>query len=359
MTTPSGAQSGAGAQLLADAGILAPADSGSGGDSSRYGLGNLSSIPINLGGLFGPVDKEAVTAEDAMDALSHASPSVIAQVQSYLWKGGFYGSSTAWTDINIGVLNPRDIDAFKAVVKLSAQTVTADPKTGKAVGGMDLSDYLRRQAAFGVYQGVTQGAHASRSSTEDTLTLSTPDPKALGSVIDAEYKRLTGRKPSPSERAGFVAAFTAAHKQLQISNFTSLHPGTGEQGPGEFSTAAPQYEQVPDELKDQNAADTMLITNPGITDAENARRQSILKRNAALHQTDQEFLALADQPMPGMGGAAAGGASALSTVNVQEDYNPTAFADEYIRNHNLGETGAHDATGVFSMFLNMISGGVQ
>lgn len=380
---PSGAQSGAGNVYTDQAGIIVP----QGGDTkSMY---NLSSeiAKATVTGSPVPVNSANPTAEQVLSALAHADPSTIAQVQMYLYKGGFYPNGTRWQDINLGVVRPDDISAFKDAVTVAAQT------------GSDLSDYIKRQAAWGVYTGATSLTGSSRKSVNvlgaatasgNVLTIEKPDPKAIGRTIDKEFQALLGHKPSAHERAGFIAAYTNAYQQIQIDNYNrqvAAMTGGGDAGaePIGGSSAAPQYLPTAPDLKpganllgNIAKAGVMAIGTEafrdsfpkagafGVTQSAQAGLANVLntQTNARLSAQDQAFLALADKPLPGMpgyssSGTGAGAASGATTVAQQQNYDPQAYADEWIQQHHTAEAGAHSATDVFSSFLNILHGGMQ
>lgn len=389
MTTPapvpSGAQSGSGVPYM-DPSLLTLPDVGGASKGSPYGLsGAVANMPINVGSLL-HINKPPgqITANDVMEAFAHADPGTIAQIQSYLYKGGnFYKSGTQWSDINIGVLNPDDLDAFRKAVDTAAQT------------SADLSDYLRRQAAFGVYQGVSgrvigrTGGVAAAAASGQALRVETPNPMNLVPYIEEEYKKLTGRKPTASEKAGFVAAYTAAYRQIQVDNYTREYAAANAAagtGPGAASSAPPGYEKLvgssrnvagglgksyvgkltPAEQAQQELNYSVELGLPdmgvanliagGIPSEVNVRRAA---ENAKRYAQDQQFLALADQPMPGMPGYGTGGAAAASsfqTVQQEQNFDPAAFAENYVRTHAVGEAGGHDAANTFDMFLNILRG---
>jgi hypothetical protein len=371
--TPSGAQSGSGNQYLQDAGVLAPVGGASGG--SKYGLGATASM--NVVGSPVPVNSANPTAEQVMEALAHADPATIAQMQAYLYKSGkFYKSSTRWQDLNLGVLGPDDLDAFAKAVSTAAQT------------GADLTDYIRRMAAWGVYTGATsqnssgRGSGSSSSSTSGgILTIEKPDPKAIGQTIDKEFQKLLGHKPSAHERAGFIAAYTNAYQQVQIENYNAQVAAATGGKPGaepiSGSSAPPALEPEVEgagnigenmrfaEAASQNSLLGLLtpgaVPNPLQVEANDNYQAH--ERNQALVNQDNAFLSLADQPLPGMPGYSSGSGSAASsgvtTVGQQQAYDPNAFADEWIQQHHTAAAGAHSVTDVFSSFLNILHGGMS
>lgn len=395
MTTPnpapsgSGAQSGAGNKYMDLAGLMTP-PGGSGG-SSIYGLGSVSSQPVVLGDLIRYMDPKDVTtdkdgnqvatAENVMKALVRSkNPQVIAQLQSYMYKAGLYGSKR-WADINLGVINPEDISALGNAVQDAALT------------GADLSDYLRRQAAWGVYTGApfshgrggSGGSSASAGVSGTTLTLDKPDPKAIGATIDREFQKMLGHKPTAAERAGFIAAYSNAYQQVQIDNYNrqiaAVTKQSGAAGPDAGSTKPPvymplasvpaPYTDTPENRAalhvDQGAFLQTLRNLPDDVAGQGIDVPALSEANYTLNRQnkakDDALLALADQPLPGMPGytaaGAAGGIGSFTTVQQQQNYDPVAYADEWIQQHHTAESGAHSATDVFSMFLNLLHGGMQ
>lgn len=357
-----------------------------------YGLdSNVASTAVNSGALLPillkqgeQVGQDGPTAEQVLFSFAHADPKTIAQMQMYLYKGGFYGS-TPWTDLNLGVIRPDDLDAFKNAVTVAAQT------------GADLSEYVRRQAAWGVYTGATAngaagsgGRSGSGSAASRTVTIDRPDPKALGKTIDVEFQKLLGHKPNAHERAGFIAAYTSAYQKVQIENYQRQYGiSAGEQLPGPVSgsSAAPQmlptepakafslmdlFGDLPSKIGpgvnpvSPNDWSSYLRNLPDDVAAKGVVPARLSAHNAMVNQrniaADNSFLALADQPLPGMAGYSAGssgGRGSLSTVVQQQNFDPQAFADEWVQQHHTAEAGAHSVADVFSSFLNILHGGMQ
>lgn len=372
-----GAQSGQGNQYLTDAGILAPTG---GGGSSMYGLNSQIAKAQVLGSPFPTADpSKPVTAEEVMKAFAESSnPALIAQLQMYLYKGGFYGSSVRWQDINLGVIRPDDLSAMAGAVEVAAQTQS------------DISDYIKRQAAWGVYTGSTSLKGSSRSgsgfgaSVAASETFTKSDPKAIGAMLDKEFKQILGHKPSAAERAGFIAAFQAAERQNFEQNLRARYAattGAGSPQPVSGSSAPPDYEQLIDAPGDpRDIGENMRLARAagiasfgdldinGVTGTENTNlsraavyNYNVDQRNAVLRAQDNAFLALADQPLPGMVGYGASAAGAGAGVNVieQTDFDPQAWADEWIQQHHTAEAGAHSATDKFEMFLNLLGNPVH
>lgn len=393
VTTPSptptpGAQSGAGQQLMDEAGLLAPASGAGSSSKSLFDLpAQISGAPVNPGGLL-PVSPSnpssgVTTAEDVLKAFVNADPSSIAQIQAWLFKAGFYDSSTNWADIHLGVISPTDIAAFKKVVTVAAQTSTTDGQ-GNTVPGIDVGEYLQKQAAWGVYNGLTQAAHANITgagggASGSTLVLHTPDPKYIGQVVDSEFKKLLGHKPSPSERAGFIAAYTSAYQNIERSNFYIEHgmspngtapdaniPGPPGAFPDTLPTLPPGVQPSGNALaniaKGAATASDMALTPTeqmiaGNLDTTPAAQANVNEINA-WNTKNQQFLALANQPLPGMPGYSSVANGGVNTVTEQAPYDPQSFADEWINQHHTAEEGAHSATDVFSNFLSIIKGGM-
>lgn len=367
-----GAQSGASNNLQNLAAVVAPVTGG--GASSMYGLdSSIAKAPVIVGGLF-PVNNAdgTMTAEEVMKALAHADPGTIAQIQSWLYKSGqFYSNGKKWQDIDLGVLSPDDISAMGKAITSAAQT------------GASLTDYLQRQAAWGVYSGAGTGQGGSSGATSMSgskiLSIDVADPKKIGAIIDSEFRQLLGHKPSPAERAGFIAAYQAAERQRQISNYNrAIDATTGGSAAGmtpahlppqlePYDPAAAALADDPGALRamgqESSAATKGLVNTPlGLNPyADNAERnRAAMTRDQELVAQDQRYLALANQPLPGMPGySTSGGSSSVTTVAQQSQYDPVAYADEWINTHHTAEAGAHSATDVFSNFLNIIKGGMR
>jgi hypothetical protein len=296
---------------------------------------------LNINGL-----PPGIPAEQAIQyLLQHLTPDQIAQYQSYMWKGGLYGSKPA---PNLGVWGPDDLNALQTALSTVGQlTYTDDTGTH----GPELMEYLRRQAAYGVYSGIANAVHSRNAAVDASgkVTVTQADPKALAQQIDAEFKALTGRKATNAEKAGFVAAYNAAYKASVIANVQA------DMGQAGLDLPAPPLPFTPKDKLPQipaivAGADPFATTNAGIAGANTA----IAAQNAQGQAADQQFLALADQPMPGQPGSA--GASGGLTVSTQQAWDPNAFAESYVREHAAGEVGGHDASSVFNSFLNILKG---
>lgn len=328
--TPRPAPTGnsAGAQAFKASGITLP-DVGS--SKSEFGLGPLSTAPVQVGGLLPVMGKDGkavtpgqggtYTAEQVMRAFASASPSLVAQIQHMLMLGGFYGAPKANGELpytpNYGVLNPQDLDAFAKATSTAAQT------------GGDLREYLGRQAKFGEYQGVAAAINANGAGKTRLITKA--DPLALASTIEKEYQTLTGRKPNEAERAGFIAAYNAAYTQFQNNKYDSeaaAAAGTGPSASTDYSTAAPPPISGFDGT---HFSDHLSSDGPALTQAQ-----------------DQANLGREPQIIPG---------STPSAVT-QQEFDPAAFAEQYVREHATGETDAHDVASQFKSFMNIIQGGV-
>lgn len=318
MTTPTGNTPGA--QALAQSGITLPS---AGNSKSIYGLGNVSGQQVNVGGLLPIVDSSGkpvtpqiqgqttdgtYTAEQVMAAFAHASPQTIAQIQHMLMLGGFY-SSASYTP-NYGVLNADDLTAMGKAVTTAAQT------------GADLNEYLARQAKFGEYTGV-----AAAMGQNKPREIKKADPLQLGSMIEKEFQDLTGRKATPAEKAGFIAAYNAAYTQAQQDAYNSADKAAG----GGVDTAGYNTAPLPDVgmggLNPSVAHDTSI-------DALNER------------QTAVQFSQEPQQP-------------AQATTYTTQDFDPAAFAEEFVKQHAGAETGAHDIASQFSNFLSIVNGGIK
>jgi hypothetical protein len=316
----------AGAQALAASGITLP-DLASG--KSQFGLGTLSSAPVQVGGLFPVVGKDGApvtpgqggtyTAEQIVQSFASASPSTIAQIQHMLILGGFYGSSS-YTP-NYGVLNKEDLDAFTKATTVAAQT------------GGSLAEYLTRQAKFGEYQGVAAAMNLNGGKPRQ---IQKADPLALSAMITKEFQALTGKKPTDAERAGFIAAYNNAFTALQNSNYDSLAAAQG-QGPSassDYSSAAPDYVHP---QADTNGP--LGFLGAGVNAVGNAVNTILGKQDAANLQAEP-------QAIPGQTPGAA----------TQQDFDPQSFAENYVRQHATADVGAHDVAGQFANFLTLLKG---
>lgn len=349
-----------GAQSPLDASILEPETSGSSG-GSMYGLGSVKDMTVDL-------DGNQVKAEDAIQrVLQQSSPSQIAQIQSYLWKGGFYSDNADAP--NLGVWGPDDIKALGDVVSTSAQT------------NVPVMDFLRRSAAYGVYTGIAGAVSGHNGSVSQSarLEIRQADPKALAQNIDRAFKELTGRRASKEEKAGFVAAFNAAYKAAQTANFEAqygsidpLDPGAAPMPPEYLPTAPPGAPDIPHgrfgfgAVREGIQRAQSYAANAAFTEANGGGSfgnlvglayQNVLnsEENARRYQADQQFLQLADQPMWDQGGGSFGSGSGSGTFTTQ-DFDPQAYAESYVRDHATGEVGGHDAATTFNMFLNILRG---
>ena len=310
MTSPSpslptgGAQSGAGNKYLDEAGIIAP-EAGA-NSRSKFGLnGSIAGAKVTVGVLF-PVTTDSAgqaTAEQVMEQFAKASPGVKAQIQHMLMLGGFYSASAS--SPNYGVLSKADLDAMAEAVTTAAQT------------GADLGDYLTRQAKFGQYTGAAAALGSSGQ------VIKQADPLALAAQIDAEYQRLTGKKATPSERAGFIAAYQAAYKQFQQNATAAAAAQGGTVDTSGYSTARPIELPTFDATMSPDRYDEMV---------------------AYADQRDAENLAL--QPT----------APADGTDTTVDEFDPAAFAEQYVRQNAAASTGAHDLTSTFSNFLQILGG---
>jgi hypothetical protein len=301
---PSGAQA-----LRSDAGILAPVAAQ--GKGSKYGLGTLSGSPVNTGGLL-PVNAANPTAEDVVAAFAKASPATIAAIQHQLVLGGFYNSNYS---PNYGLVNSQDIDAFAKATSTAAQT------------GADLSQYLGRQAKFGEYQGVA----AALSNNGKPRTISKADPLALSALIEKEFQALTGRKPNAGERAGFITAYNAVFTASQNANYDSAAAAQAPPVDASGYSTAPQ-------TPFGNFQDTGGAVG-GVIGALKAATANVY--NAQADQAN-----LAKEPS----------APTMPGVATQQDFDPTAFAENYVKQNAGKEVGAHDITSQFSNFLHIIGG---
>jgi hypothetical protein len=304
MTTPTPAPgatptpTGRGAQARVDAGVLAPV--GGVGGKSQFGLGQLSGAPIVLGGLL-PVTPNAdgtVTAEDVLKAFATAPAPLVAQIQHLLMLGGFYSSKSSVP--NYGVLNKDDIDAFTQATSTAAQT------------GADLNEYLQRQAKFGEYTG------AAAAAVQKAQVIQKADPLALAGLIDQEFKKLTGKKATPQERAGFIAAYNATFTAKQNADYAAQTAAQGPVGDPNYNTAPVQ------------AFDPLKI-GPDRAEALNA-------------QVDQSNL-MAEPTAP-----------ATPAAVTTQDFDPSAFAEQYVRENAGASTGAHDLSNQFQSFLSILGG---
>lgn len=328
-TAPSTGNS-AGAQALAASGINLPDVSSS--TKSQFGLGAVAGTPVQVGGLFPVVGKDGkaitpgkdgtYTAEQVMQAFANASPSTIAQIQHQLILGGFYGSSS-YTP-NYGILNADDLKAFANATTVAAQT------------GGNLNEYLNRQAKFGEYQGV---AAAVAQNGGKPRTIQKADPLQLSSLIEKEFQSLTGRKPTDAERSGFVAAYNAAYTQIQNSNYDSAAAAAGN------AATVPSYSSAPPDYLTPHPADTHGGLAGFIGQAVNG---TVDAANSLLAGQDMQNLQ-AEPQVPTQAGA--------GTVT-QQDFDPAAFAEQYVREHATGETDAHDVASQFSNFLQIVQKGV-
>ena len=311
-TAPSTGNS-AGAQALTAAGIQLPSTLSSG--KSQFGLGTLSGSPVSVGGLLPVLGKDGslitpskdgtYTAEQVMQAFASASPAVIAQIQHQLMLGGFYSANGYMP--NYGIVNKEDLDAFSKAVQTSAQT------------GGSLSEYLARQAKFGEYQGV-----AAAMGQQKPLQIQKADPLQLGALIDSTYKSLTGKKPTDAEKAGFVAAYNAAYSQLQRDNYNAQAAAQTPAVDTTYSTAPVEGGTGLQGLNPLVAHDTSMDSLSQTPDAAN----------------------LAKEPT----------APPTAGSFTQQDFDPQAFADNYVRSHATGQVGGHDAANTFDMFLNILKG---
>lgn len=341
-----------------DATILEPEGSGSTG-GSQYGLGAAKDLTVDL-------DGNPLKAEDAMQRLlQQSSPSQIAQLQSYLWKGGFYGDSA--DPPNLGVWSPDDRKALADVVSIAGQT------------NVPVLDYLRRSAAYGVYTGIAGAVHGHGGSVSASgrLEVQQADPKTLAVNIDRAFKELTGRKASPAEKAGFVAAFNAAYRASQVANYESQYGSIDPEVPG-AAPLPPEYLQTAPtpphgglfnvgeaavaglQFGMENKAFIDANGGPNALNLMGLAGQNVLnnEENARRYQADQQFLELADQPMWDQGGGMTGGGMGSSSFTTQ-DFDPQAYAESYVREHAIGEVGGHDASTAFSTFLAILNGGMR
>lgn len=307
MTTPV-PQTGAQSQALKDAGVInLPAVGSSSG--SVYGLDNaVAATNVTLGGVAALLNLPATaTADQVMKAFAQAKdPRVIAKIQAYMQAGRMYGPKA---NIDTGVVGADDIAAFKSVVTTVAQN------------GADLGDFLTRTAQYGAYTGVA----ASLSGKQTTIKQG--DPLALGAIIEREFQAMTGRKATPAEKAGFIVAYNAAYKTLQ-ENTIAAENTTVTAGDPNYSTAPPApVTGLPDAATGARFSDHLSSDGPAIAAAEDAGN---LSQIPTLNST--------------------------STPTEQDSFDPSAFADEYVRRHAGGETGAHDVATQFSNFLSILGG---
>jgi hypothetical protein len=309
---PSAGRAGAVAKQALGSLVVAPTG---GSNKSKFGLGSLASEPVNVGGLF-PVMAANPTAEDVMSAFAKSDPGTIAQIQDMLKRGGFY--STSNYNPHYGVLNPEDIAAFTKATTTAAQT------------GSDLNQYLTSQAKVGDYQGVAAQIQNQQKKPE---VITRANPADLGALIDKEYQAIVGKKPTASERAGFISAYNAFYTQAQKD---------------QYAAQSPAQALTPEQ---QTASD---FYNDPLAQAATARG------NLPGDPVSPGNLRLADEtgqmPQPQAPDPTSLLTQAAPQVTTTDAPSPATFAENYVRNQHPAQAGAHDITGQFSNFLNILKG---
>lgn len=318
-TTPTPRPSGQGAQdLLSSAGILAPV-TGSGG-KSQFGLGNLadsmvtvsSLLPVVVDGTLLKPDKDGkYRAEDVAKAFAQASPGVKAQIQVLLAQGNIFYKGDYQP--NPGVVNGPDIDAFVGALQTSALT------------GADLTDYLGRQAKFGTYTGIAQNM-----TQQQKKPLEKADPLALAGTIDAEFQKITGRKATAGEKAGYIAAYNNAYAHFQQQ---------GQQQAQEVVDPNLGYSTAPVQVADPHPSG-----GGGMFGIAGAFKTAA----SAVQNAGADAANLAKMPT----------APALPDGTPQsiQDFDPLAFAEQYVHEHASTDSDTHALTGTFSNFLTLLNG---
>ncbi len=315
MTTPRptpgpparGAQS-----ILSDAGVdalLLP----TGSSKSKYGLGVLAADPVNVGGLFGPVTNSTMTAEEVVKMFATSlDRGTIAQIQQMLLQSRVFYPADYMP--HYGQLNAQDIAAFAKATETAAQT------------GSDLQEYLRRQAKFGEYNGVA----AAMGNNGKPRVIQKHDPLRLQTLIDAEFKQITGRKATDAERAGFVAAYNAAFSQAQNAKYDSVVEGGGDGALRSF--ASPDFVPVPEQ------------TGGAFGFGNLAQVGGAVMQNARIAEADEQNMAA--QPV----------APDSPASVVDQEWDPESFAENWVREQAAGDGGAHDVANQFSNFLSLLGG---
>lgn len=247
-------------QALAASGIDAAALAPPGGKSkSLYGLGDLAGIEVNIGGLLRSLIGQKVTAEQAVAAFAKADRSdptnldhdLVAQIQQKLLYAGFYSDPKYRP--RFGVIDPEDIAAFKSAVAVSAQT------------GSDLNAYLTAKASDGQFQGI---AAAIQTAQADVRQIKHANPQDLGAVLQAQFTRTLGRKPTAAEMAGFVAAYDHASTALQQQAYQSIadakNAASTTTGAVPFALEAAAGVQNPDTVPTPGSAAEFRMADEGV-----------------------------------------------------------------------------------------------
>jgi hypothetical protein len=265
--------------------------------------------------------------------MGRGNPDLAARIQSSLHDGGFYSNNTYQP--TYGLIKQEDIDAFAAAAKSSSQN------------DVPLSQFLKQSADFAKLNGVT--AALSNMKNQKVQGIAQKDPGLLGSMIDAQYKAILGHLPSPSERAGFVAAYNAVYAQQQKDDI-----------------AAASAAEAPSALtpEQQTAADFYADTDAGAK-----ARQDVALGPQPIKQpfnmgADSRVTALTNlspmttQTNPGEAPSADVLADTINTPMAlkHDTLDPTSFAANYARNQHPDQAGAHDVVGQFSNFLSLLGG---
>lgn len=153
-----------------------------------------------------------LNVQAAMQGFLDLPPAQQAQIQSLLYRAGFYTSQFVPL---FGHLKEEDIAAWVSVVNLAVAQ------------NMDIGHYLRASAGAADRSGIRNPAAAH--AVTDVITLS--DPKALSASLNDAFQAALGHNATADEKARFVATFRAkeAAYQEQMNAVNAANTAAGEQ----------------------------------------------------------------------------------------------------------------------------------